>query len=220
MNADDTLPSDDRRPIAFSSFHLDRRGGRLMSSGQPIPVRRKTWEVLVYLVERPGVLVTKDELLEAIWPEISVTPEVLIRSRRKRSAARPPAPSRTAPRTGLTRPMLLDAGSTPDPHRSRAPPASRERPRRVAGADALVARQPCEDRAAIAVGCRGSTRSCRTRTPSPSATACMCASTSTPTSWKRSSSISSGTVEQSSEQRVARARLGGNLEISRVFCGF
>src|SRR5512143_4220028 len=83
MNVDERLPADDRRPIAFSSFQLDRRAGRLTRRGEPIPVRRKTWEVLLYLTERPGVLVTKDELLDAIWPEISVTPDVLIRSIRE-----------------------------------------------------------------------------------------------------------------------------------------
>jgi len=83
MNVEDRLSADDRRPIAFSSLHLDRRAGQLTRGGQPIPVRRKTWEVLLYLVERPGVLVTKEELLDAVWPEISVTPDVLIRSIRE-----------------------------------------------------------------------------------------------------------------------------------------
>lgn len=54
-----------------------------MRGGRPIPVRRKTWEVLVYLPERPGVLVTKDDLQDAVRPETSVTPDVLIRSIRE-----------------------------------------------------------------------------------------------------------------------------------------
>jgi DNA-binding winged helix-turn-helix (wHTH) protein len=74
-------PSD--AAIRFLSFCVDRRGGRLTCDGQPVPVRRKTWAVLVYLVERPGVLVTKGQLLDAVWPDIAVTPDVLIRSIRE-----------------------------------------------------------------------------------------------------------------------------------------
>jgi DNA-binding winged helix-turn-helix (wHTH) protein len=37
----------------------------------------KVFAVLSYLVENPGRLVTQDELLEAIWPETYVQPEVL-----------------------------------------------------------------------------------------------------------------------------------------------
>ena len=70
-------------PIMFLSFCLDRRGGRLTCAGKPIPVRRKTWAVLLHLVERPGVLVTKGELLDAVWPDTAVTPDVLIRSIRE-----------------------------------------------------------------------------------------------------------------------------------------
>ncbi len=70
----------DPRSIVFSSFRLDRRGGQLMRAGTPIPLRPKTWAVLVYLAERPGVLVTKEELLDAIWPDVAVTPDTLTKS--------------------------------------------------------------------------------------------------------------------------------------------
>ena len=66
--------------LYFRSFHLDRRGGRLMKAGEPIPLRPKTWAVLEYLAERPGVLVTKDELLDAVWPDVAVTPDTLTKS--------------------------------------------------------------------------------------------------------------------------------------------
>src|SRR5262249_42280198 len=42
----------------------------------PIPLRPKTWAVLRYLVERPGNLVTKDELLDGIWPDVTVGDEL------------------------------------------------------------------------------------------------------------------------------------------------
>ncbi len=43
-------------------------------------MRPKTWAVLLYLVERPGVLVTREELLDAVWPDVAVTPDTLTKS--------------------------------------------------------------------------------------------------------------------------------------------
>ena len=45
-----------------------------------IPLRPKTWAVLLYLAERPGALVTKDELFDALWPDVAVTPDTLNKS--------------------------------------------------------------------------------------------------------------------------------------------
>jgi DNA-binding winged helix-turn-helix (wHTH) protein len=66
--------------IVFSSFRLDLRGGQLTRAGTPIPLRPKTWAVLVHLAERPGLLVTKEELLDAVWPDVAVTPDTLTKS--------------------------------------------------------------------------------------------------------------------------------------------
>lgn len=75
-----TPPAGDRESIAFMSFHLDRRAGRLTRAGEAIPLRPKTWAVLLYLAERPGVLVTREELLDAVWPDVAVTPDTLTKS--------------------------------------------------------------------------------------------------------------------------------------------
>jgi DNA-binding winged helix-turn-helix (wHTH) protein len=66
--------------ILFSSFRVDRRSGELTRAGTPIPLRPKTWSVLLYLAERPGALVTRDELLDAVWPDVAVTPDTLTKS--------------------------------------------------------------------------------------------------------------------------------------------
>jgi len=42
-----------------------------------VPLRRKTFAVLEYLAVHRGRLVPKDELLDAVWPGIVVTPSVL-----------------------------------------------------------------------------------------------------------------------------------------------
>ncbi len=46
----------------------------------PIPLRPKTWSVLRYLVERPGELVSREALLDAVWPDVAVTPDTLTKS--------------------------------------------------------------------------------------------------------------------------------------------
>jgi DNA-binding winged helix-turn-helix (wHTH) protein/tetratricopeptide (TPR) repeat protein len=66
--------------LRFPPFHIDLKGGRLMHGARVIPLRAKTWSVLVYLVERPGALVTKDELLDTLWPGVAVTPDTLNKS--------------------------------------------------------------------------------------------------------------------------------------------
>ena len=66
--------------VRFLSFCLDRRGGRLTRAGRVVQLRPKTWAVLLYLVDHPGVLVTKEDLLDAVWPDVAVTPDTLTKS--------------------------------------------------------------------------------------------------------------------------------------------
>ena len=66
--------------IIFSPFRLDTRGGQLTRAGIAIPLRPKTWAVLLHLVERPGMLVSKDELLDSVWGDVAVTPDTLTKS--------------------------------------------------------------------------------------------------------------------------------------------
>lgn len=65
------------RPIAFPPFRLDPANRRLYCGEQPIALRPKSFEVLKYLVEGAGTLVTKDELLDAVWPATAVSDTVL-----------------------------------------------------------------------------------------------------------------------------------------------
>jgi TolB-like protein/DNA-binding winged helix-turn-helix (wHTH) protein/Flp pilus assembly protein TadD len=66
--------------FSFGRFVLDLTRGCLLSDGREIPLRPKTFAVLTYLVQRPGELVSKEELLEAVWPGLIVTDDTLVQS--------------------------------------------------------------------------------------------------------------------------------------------
>jgi len=70
----------EEQSVVFSPFRLDTLGGQLTRAGVPVPLRPKTWAVLLHLVERPGQLVTKDELLDSVWGDVAVTPDTLTKS--------------------------------------------------------------------------------------------------------------------------------------------
>src|SRR5580700_3118300 len=66
----------------FPPFRLDEVNQCLWrrvngADEQRIPLTPKAFSVLRYLLERAGRLVTQDELLEALWPDTYVQPEVL-----------------------------------------------------------------------------------------------------------------------------------------------
>ena len=71
-------PSAPAAPIRFGRFALDLANARLYDGDRVVPVRGKTLAVLAYLAARPGQLVTKDELLRELWPEVHVSEDVLV----------------------------------------------------------------------------------------------------------------------------------------------
>jgi DNA-binding winged helix-turn-helix (wHTH) protein len=63
----------DKRHRFFPPFRLDPANAQFWRNHEKVNLRPKTFEVLLYLVDRPGRLVTKAALLDAIWPEVSVS---------------------------------------------------------------------------------------------------------------------------------------------------
>jgi TolB-like protein/DNA-binding winged helix-turn-helix (wHTH) protein len=66
--------------LAFGRFVLDLARGSLHSGDRELPLRPKTWAVLRYLAEHPDRLISKEELLEAVWPGLIVTDDTLVQS--------------------------------------------------------------------------------------------------------------------------------------------
>jgi DNA-binding winged helix-turn-helix (wHTH) protein/predicted ATPase len=61
----------------FGPFVLDLRNERLWRGPDELVLRPKTFAVLSHLVQHAGDLVSRDALLEAVWPGIAVTEAVL-----------------------------------------------------------------------------------------------------------------------------------------------
>ena len=61
----------------FGPFALDPSAFRLLRDEQVIQLSPKIIDLLLYLVARPSVLVSKDELFKALWPDVAVTDNAL-----------------------------------------------------------------------------------------------------------------------------------------------
>ncbi len=61
----------------FPPFALDSVNECLWHGSESIKVRPKAFAVLSYLIDRPAQLVTKEELLQAVWPDTFVSDAVL-----------------------------------------------------------------------------------------------------------------------------------------------
>ena len=62
------VPAPARRPLRFGSFELDPHAGELRKSGVLVGLQEQSLKVLVELLERPGDLVTRDQLRQRLWP--------------------------------------------------------------------------------------------------------------------------------------------------------
>src|SRR5215468_2375639 len=61
----------------FHAFRLDPVNQCLWRGEQRVSITPRAFDLLVYLVEHAGRLVTQEEILEALWPQIHVNPEVV-----------------------------------------------------------------------------------------------------------------------------------------------
>lgn len=75
-----TLPVSTPDRLAFGPFEIEPETGRLYRDGQLIPLAPKPFETLLYLARRPGRVVTKSELIDALWHDTFVTEDVLVQS--------------------------------------------------------------------------------------------------------------------------------------------
>lgn len=57
----------------FGQFAVDTLRAEVRLAGKTVPLRRQSFDVLVHLLQRPNRIVSKDELLDAVWGDVVVT---------------------------------------------------------------------------------------------------------------------------------------------------
>jgi TolB-like protein len=119
---------------AFERWTLDCRRGVLTGEGGEIALRPKAFEVLRFLVENAGRLVSRDEILDTVWHNVTVTEESLTHCVSELRQAFGDADQRiikTVPRRGYLfavsvsgkNAAALQAGTAPSPEPSTSVPA-------------------------------------------------------------------------------------------------
>ena len=71
------MPSGPGGQYSFGPYTVDTGSFRLLRGDTVVQVSPKIIDLLLYLVARPSVLVTKDELFTALWPDVAVTDNAL-----------------------------------------------------------------------------------------------------------------------------------------------
>jgi adenylate cyclase len=70
------MPSAPNR-YRFGPFVVERPAYRVLREGRALTLSPKLVDLLLYFVSRPSMLVTKEDLLSAIWPDVIVTENAL-----------------------------------------------------------------------------------------------------------------------------------------------
>ena len=59
-------------PLRFGAFEADRHTGELTKRGKHVRLQEQPFRLLVMLLEKPGELVTREELRDRLWPQTTV----------------------------------------------------------------------------------------------------------------------------------------------------
>src|SRR3972149_1526181 len=59
-----------RTVVCAGEYEADLRLRQLRRQGQPIEIQQKPFEILAILLEKPGKIVSREELHARLWPEV------------------------------------------------------------------------------------------------------------------------------------------------------
>jgi serine/threonine-protein kinase len=117
---------------AFGPFRLDPMRRVLLRDGDPVRLGSRLFDTLLYLVENPGRVIEKDELLTAVWgarivEEANLSQAIFALRRALQTDESPDGLIVTAPGRGyrFVAPVSVDGGAPPAPSSSVAQPADR-----------------------------------------------------------------------------------------------
>jgi DNA-binding winged helix-turn-helix (wHTH) protein len=68
---------DPRQRLSFGAFELNEPEQTLLHAGRPVPIQPKPLAILFHLARNRERVVSKGELLRAIWPDVSVSDQAL-----------------------------------------------------------------------------------------------------------------------------------------------
>jgi len=92
----------------FGAFELDERRGDLPRAGRPVAIQATPLRLLRVLLRNADRVVSKRELVDAVWPDVAVSDASLATAPRQVRLAGSPstrrAPARCAPSPTTTRP--------------------------------------------------------------------------------------------------------------------
>lgn len=115
-----------RKSLRFESFTLDLERLCLQGPFGQAELRRKSFEVLRHLAEHAGRVVTKEEMLNAVWPDVTVSDESLtqcISEVRRAIGDTDQRIIKTIPRRGYLFDVPVSAGDVTATQPSEATPA-------------------------------------------------------------------------------------------------
>lgn len=72
------VPLDSSSLYRFGEFTLEISRGCVFKDGSEVKLRPKVYQALKYFVENPGRLISKQELMQAVWPDAFVTDDSLV----------------------------------------------------------------------------------------------------------------------------------------------
>jgi DNA-binding response OmpR family regulator len=55
------------KPLVFDNLVIDESRRELLKDGQPVPLKPKEYELLVFLARQRGIVVSRDLILERVW---------------------------------------------------------------------------------------------------------------------------------------------------------
>jgi DNA-binding winged helix-turn-helix (wHTH) protein len=65
--------AEDQSPVVrFGLFEVDLHTGEIRKGGRKVNLQEQPFQILAMLLERPGELVTREELQEKLWPAETV----------------------------------------------------------------------------------------------------------------------------------------------------
>ena len=66
-----------QKPFRIGEWRVDPQQDQIINPDKQVKIEPRAMQLLVYLAERAGQMITREEILEAVWAEKFITDEVL-----------------------------------------------------------------------------------------------------------------------------------------------